>query len=108
MPSSLSDIAWMVFREAPKFIVVRVTRQEGITVLVVLTEESTPHVKPTKGGAMYGGKDRGQENRTLFVETTRGGSGGLPHAWQRAETVRLHSKDRVEFAAEVFESDHRS
>jgi hypothetical protein len=42
------------------------------------------------------------------VESLYGGSGGLLHAWQRAETVRLYSKNWIEFAAKVFESDDRS
>jgi len=42
------------------------------------------------------------------VETLYGGSGGSLHARQRAESVRLYSKNWVELAAKVFESDDRS
>ena len=42
------------------------------------------------------------------VKSLYGGSGGLLHARQRAESVRLYSKNWVELAAKVFESDDRS
>jgi hypothetical protein len=42
------------------------------------------------------------------VEALYGGSGGFLHARQRAESVRLYSKNWVELAAKVFESDDRS
>jgi len=45
---------------------------------------------------------------TSSVETLYGGSSGLLHARQRAESVRLYSKNWVELAAKVFESDDRS
>src|SRR5687767_6079341 len=43
-----------------------------------------------------------------FMETTRGGSGSFLHSGQRTEIVSLYSEHRVELAAKVLESNHRS